>query len=445
MEEKTIKRNYGLFTAIAMIIGIVIGSGIFFKSDNILVATEGNILLGAAVFCIAALSIVFGSLCIAQLAARTDKSGGVISYFEEFCSKRMACSVGWFHLFVYYPALVSVVAYVAGVYFCILFGIEGSLGTEVFVGILFMLLLFGINLLSVKLGGYFQNAATVIKLIPLVVIAVSGLCFAPEQSFAEMTGHIGGSGTWLSAIGPVAFAFDGWIVSTSICHEIRNSKRNLPLALTIAPFAILLAYIAYFVGISLLIGPQQVMELGDSHVYAAAQRLFGDFGAKAILIFIILSVLGTVNGLIMGMIRFPSAMVARSMLPGSSRLKKEAEQGTGPRSILFCLAVCLIWMVLHYLTQRYHLLMNSDVSEIAVAINYLAFIPLYFAVFRLRRKGEIRGNIRGYVLPLLAAAGSLIVVSGSLQNPLFWLYVIFSAAVIVAGAVYWSRFSKRTG
>ena len=69
--------RYNLFTAIALIVGVVIGSGIFFRSDNILVATGGNVFLGILVFVIAAISIVFGCLTIAELAARTDRPGGV--------------------------------------------------------------------------------------------------------------------------------------------------------------------------------------------------------------------------------------------------------------------------------------------------------------------------------------------------------------------------------
>ena len=65
------KEEYGLFTAIAMIVGIVIGSGIFFKSDNILVYTNGSIIKGVAVFVIAAIGIIFGSLAIAVLATKT--------------------------------------------------------------------------------------------------------------------------------------------------------------------------------------------------------------------------------------------------------------------------------------------------------------------------------------------------------------------------------------
>ncbi len=426
-----------------MIIGIVIGSGIFFKSDNILVATGGNLFLGTLVFCIAAVSIIFGSLCIAQLASRTDRRGGIITYLEEFCSERLACSIGWFHLFIYYPSLISVVAYIIGVYFCILFGIPGTLEMQVLIGMISMGVLFALNFLSSKLGGYFQNAATIIKIIPLVAIAILGFVFAPSGALEQALFSGGNTGAWITAIGPIAFAFDGWIVSTSICHEIRNSRRNLPLALTIAPLVILSIYLAYFIGICLLIGPEQVMVLGDAHVNAAVQKLFGDFGAKAVLVFIVISVLGTVNGLIMGMIRLPGAMAERSMFPAPKQIIKEASHGTGIVSILFSMAICLIWMAIHYITQRYHLLINSDVSEISIAVNYLVFIPLYFAVFRMKRVGKISNPIVGYLLPLLATAGSFIVISGSMQNPLFLFYLVICMAVIAAGGLYWKFGMKK--
>ena len=78
------KKRYGLFTAVTMIIGVVIGSGIFFKADNVLSYTKGNVLLGIIIFIVAAIAIVFGCLTISQLATRTDKPGGLIAYTEEF-------------------------------------------------------------------------------------------------------------------------------------------------------------------------------------------------------------------------------------------------------------------------------------------------------------------------------------------------------------------------
>ena len=101
-------KRYGLFTAITMIIGICIGSGIFFKSDNVLVATGGSVALGAFVFALAAIAIVFGGLAMGQLASLTDKPGGIFTYFEQFAGPRWACAFGWFQVFVYYPAITIV-------------------------------------------------------------------------------------------------------------------------------------------------------------------------------------------------------------------------------------------------------------------------------------------------------------------------------------------------
>ena len=208
------KNEYGLFTAIAMIVGIVIGSGIFFKSDNILVATGGSVALGVLVFCIAAIAIIFGSLTISQLASRSSKEGGLIAYAEEYYNKSTSCAFGWFQTFLYFPTLIAVVSWVAGIYICILFGIEGTLEKQMLIGLAIMVFLFVINTLSAKLGGLFQNASTIIKLIPLLLIAVAGLVFGDTSSvsFSDITA-MKATG-WIAAIAPIAVSCDGWRVST---------------------------------------------------------------------------------------------------------------------------------------------------------------------------------------------------------------------------------------
>lgn len=92
MENKN--EHYGLVTATTMIIGIVIGSGIFFKSDDVLQYTGGSIPLGVLVLCIGAFSIIFGSLTLTELSIRTKKNGGFVGYFEDFISKEVAFGFG---------------------------------------------------------------------------------------------------------------------------------------------------------------------------------------------------------------------------------------------------------------------------------------------------------------------------------------------------------------
>ncbi len=425
------KKQYGLPTAIAMIVGIVIGSGIFFKSDDILVHTNGNIALGVVVFCLAAISIIFGSLTIAELAARNAKPGGIIAYAEETCNQYVACGFGWFHTFLYYPTLIVVVAWVVGIYTTQLFNLPNTTPLTIGIGMSVMIALFACNILSTRLGGYFQNAATVIKLIPLFIMAGLGLCFGDPStidagSLAQLK-----SATWIGALAPIAFSFDGWIVSTSISSEIKNPKKNVPLALIIAPLFILALYILYFVGISIYLGPEQVMQLGDEHVYVAANNLFGSFGGKLMLVFVLISVMGTVNGLVLGMIRLPYSLAIRGMFPHAKKMGTIDERfGISLRSAGVALAICIFWGIVHFITLTTGALPNSDISEISITINYVLYIVLYVKVFQLGLSGEIKGMWRGRINPTLAVLGSLMILSGSSANPMFWFYVLLCCLVL---------------
>lgn len=437
------KNEYGLFTAIAMIIGIVIGSGIFFKSDNILVATGGSVALGVLVFCIAAIAIIFGSLTISQLASRSSKEGGVISYAEEYYNKSTSCAFGWFQTFLYFPTLIAVVSWVAGIYICILFGIEGTLEKQMLIGLAIMIFLFAMNTLSAKLGGLFQNASTIIKLIPLLLIAVAGLVFGDTSSvsFSDITAMQ--STGWIAAIAPIAFSFDGWVVSTSISHEIKDSKRNLPKALIIAPIFILIVYILYFVGISMYIGPEQIMSLGDAHVDLAANNLLGPWGAKIVLIFVIISIMGTINGLALGMIRLPHSLSVRNMFPKSDVVKKIDEKLLMPvNSAIVAFGITMVWYVAHYLTTKFGLLPNSDISEISITMSYTMYILLYVKVIQLGRQGKISGVWNTIINPTLAIIGSLIILFGSMGNQLFWIYAGFCLLVMLSAVLFWKKNEK---
>jgi APA family basic amino acid/polyamine antiporter len=306
-----------------------------------------------------------------------------------------------------------------------------------------MTLLFIMNTLSARLGGYFQNGAMIIKTIPLVIIAAAGLIFGKPgeitmeglQGFKTATSSLG----WLAAFAPIAFSYDGWIVATSVGNEIKNSKRNLPLALTISPLLILLAYIAYFAGISSLIGTDTIMQQGDSSVFTAANLLFGNVGAKIILIFVVVSVLGTVNGLVLGFIRMPYSLALRNMVPASTWLKKEEPKlaGMPVNSAVLAYILCLFWMAIHYFTQKLN--MRGDVSEIAIGVSYLNYIVLYFTVIRLTKKGTLKGKVKGYLIPALATVGSLVILSGSVTHPLFVYYFLVCFLIIASGYFYYKK------
>ncbi len=436
------KKRYSLFTAVTMIVGIVIGSGIFFKTDNILAYTGGDVLLGAIVFCLAAISIIFGSLAISQLSARTERPGGIITYTEEFASPRLAAGLGWFQSFIYLPTIGVVVSWVTGIYMEILFGWQPMLERQILIGAAWCFLCFVYNTLSPRFGGIFQNLATVLKLLPLFMLAVAGLVWGnPGAAFANPTqinAAAGGIGfAWLAAIGPVAFSFDGWTIATSIAHEVKDSRRNMPRALVFSPIFVLIAYLMYFVGVSMYIGPEQVLALKDAAVDLMATSVFGAWGAKIVLVLIIVSVMGTVNGILMGLIRLPYSLALRDMLPGSAKLRRLNEKTSMPvASAVLVAVVCAVWWGIHYLTMKFGLLPNSDVSEISIVMNNFFLIVLYLQVLRLWRKGEIKGIWSGVIVPVLACVGAVFILVAGIQNPMFLYFVAICLAGSAAGYLY---------
>ena len=438
------ERKYSLFTAICMITGIVIGSGIFFKADDILHYTNGNMLLGILVFIIASIAIVFGSLTISQLAMRTDRRGGIIAYAKEFMNKDIACAFGWFQLFVYFPTLISIVSEVASIYLCQLFSMNPSLELKTCIAIVISIAVFGMNIFSAKIGGYIQNATMIIKLIPLLVIALLGIFLGnPGEIVQTDVMHFGSTAksfTWIAAFAPIAFSFDGWTVSTTLSHEIKNSKKNLPIALTVAPILILFVYIAYYVGITSLLGTESVLAHGDSSVYIAATQLFGSLGAKLVLIFIVISVLGTMNGLSLAFIRMPYTLASGNMFPFKKVLCKsqDEEASFSVASGVLSFLVVLLWTVFNYGIQKFNI--SADISEVSICLSYLIYTLLYFTVIRLAKCGEVKGIWKGYLNPVFAIIGSIIIFSGTLTNPLFEAAMIIFCGIMIGGYFY----SKKT-
>lgn len=425
------KGRYGLFTAVAMITGVVIGSGIFFKSDDILILTKGSVPLGVLVFCLAAVSIIFGSLSIARLAAQSDGRGGVIAYAGQWYGAGAAGAFGWFHTFLYYPTLIAIVSWVAAYYLLSLLELPNTLMLQSVFTLVIAAATLLLNLFSPYLGGLFQNASTILKLAPLFFIGVAGVLAGTSQSvWQSIPGASGGNPvSWLAAVAPVAFAFDGWIVATSLGPEIRNSRRTLPLALTAAPLLILASYLLYFVGICTLVGPQQIMEMGDGHVAFAAQQLLGPWGGKALMFLVLISVLGTVNGLCMGLLRMPAALADKKLLPAALLQGSKAHTCVPLRCGLLCLASVLGWLAIHVMIVWQGLLPQSDISEISIVVNYGGYLLLYVAAIRATGK---------WLIPAIAMVGSLVILAGGAQNP-FFLWFLLLCAIPVGGGLWYGR------
>lgn len=439
-------KHYGLLTAISMIVGICVGSGIFFKADDILIYAGGNVALSVLVFCIGAFCVIFGSMTLTELAGRTTKRGGVVGYFEEFVSPASASAIGWFHTWVYLPTIAVIVSWVSGIYTIQLLGLSDSLELQVLLGFIYMTFFFSMNYLSYKIGGRFQNITTVMKLLPLLGIGLLGLFWSspapalPAGVEAIAPSNVGW--TWLAALTPTAFAFDGWIVSTTITPEVKNAKRNMPIALIVGPLIVLAVYLIYFLGMVAIVGEEYILSAGDGAVSQMGNAIFGSVGEQVLLFFVLVSILGVLNGVTLGFIRLPQALAAKNMLPKSDKLihindKRQLSSG----SALLAYGVSVVWMLLHYITQYTGILGNGDVNEIAVVFSYVTYIVLYLRVIKLKKEGIIKNRFLGYIAPVFAIFGSLIIlVGGVFSNPFYMpFFLLISFLVCLLGYRYFQR------
>lgn len=443
------KEHYGLGTAISMIVGITIGSGIFFKVDDILIETGGQVWLGALVFVIGALCVIFGSITLSQLASRINNNQGVISYYEEFISTKAGTAFGWFQLFVYFPTITAVVSWVSGIYTLSLLGIEGSLELQTFLGLMYLSFFFALNYLSYKNGGRFQNLTTIAKMIPLIVIAVLGLFWKQNgvelASGIELIEQSSGGWTWLAALAPIAFSFDGWIVSTNITQEVKNHQRNMPIALTIGPLIVLAVYLAFYFGMIAIVGTEYILSMGNQAISQVGYSIFGQLGESILLVFVLLAILGVVNGITLGYIRLPQILASKKMIPAADKIAKiNPKKELSPYSTLLAYLITLIWLSIHYVTQKWDLLRGGDVSEIAIVFSYLAYTLLYIKVIQLNKNGIIKSKFLGKVAPVLGILGSLVILIGGLfSNPFYGpIFLLFSGLISALGYYYSASTNK---
>ena len=253
--EKLTKR-YGLFTAICMVVGTVIGSGVFFKAQDVLNATGGNMPLGIAAWVITGALMIICSAMFAVMATRYQKVSGVVDYAEATCGSAYGYAMAWFLVNIYYPGMTSVLSWVSARYFGVIFGWDMVSPQVMTLASLFLIGTYAMNAFSPKLAGKFQVSATVIKLIPIVLMAVVGIIVGsakgtlPDNFAADVLPENGKLAGLFAAIVATVFAYEGWICATSINAELKNPKRNLPLALVFGSVVIAVAYILYFIGVA---------------------------------------------------------------------------------------------------------------------------------------------------------------------------------------------------
>lgn len=453
-----LQKRYGLLTAICMVVGIVIGSGVFFKAQTILQKTGGNMPLGILAWIIGGVIMLTCLLAFSVMAQKFEKVNGIVDYAEACVGSKYAYYVGWFLTMIYYPCLTSVLSWLSARYTLVfitsiapdfpLLGLGAAAGAETVLGpecislaMFYMCCAYAVNALSPKLAGKLQVSTTIIKLIPLFLMAIVGIVVGiANGTLANNFNTLADVGSTsasplFASVCATAFAYEGWIIATSINAELKDSKKNLPRALVIGAIIIIATYIFYYVGVA---GGATNQELIDSGATVAFVNVFGNVLGNILNLFIAISCIGTMNGLMLGCVRGLYSIAVRGRGPAPhvfSQIDKETNMPHN--SAIVGLLLCGFWGLYFFLANLAGTWSGPfvfDSSELPIITIYMLYLPIFVMWIK---KATDESAMRRYVLPLLAICGSLFMIYACIMGhgiACFWYLIVFAVVMAIGFA-----------
>lgn len=439
-------KKYGLFTAIAMVVGIVIGSGVFYKAQDILVKTSGNLTASILAWLVGGLIMVVCATTFAVMATKYEKVNGIVDYAEATIGGGYAYMLGWFTSTVYLPAMTGVLAWVSARFTVVFlnsvipsFNADPIVGPECMViTLVYMVATYGMNALAPKFAGKYQVTTTVIKLIPLVLMGVVGTVVGLTngtlvQNFtAPATSDAGLMPLFYTALVSTAFAYEGWIIATSINAEIKDAKRNLPIALTVGSLIVMAICVLYNLGVAGATAMDDLVAGGASVAFA---NIFGGKIGAILNLFVAISCLGTLNGLMLAVTRGTYSLAVRGRGIKPDFFNDIDEKTNMPsNSTIVGLLLTMFWFLYFYAGNlagwcgQY----GFDSSELPIITIYALYIPIFI---RFMVKGKEYGVFKRFVLPILALCGSLFTVYAAIVSHKMGVvyYLIVFALFMFAG------------
>ena len=417
MGMEKVKKQYGLWTGIAMVVGIVIGSGVFLKAGGVLQLSGGDLKLSILAWFVGGLIMVCSGFCFAVFASRVTKYNGVVDYVEQATNKKVGYVLAWLITTFYYPIIASIVALFAGQYFFILIGQGDVIGLTHWANFLFafivLVIVVVINYLSPMIAAKFQVSATVIKLIPILVIALAGL-FASLivggdagiiPAFSNPA--LGFDVNFGEAVKKTSFAYEGWVCATAINAELKDSKKNLPRALTFGTIAILAFYIIYYVSLSAFLGNAGTILQDANAPIAVFEQIMGKVGGVLFTAFIMISCLGTVNGVAISCCRGMYTISCRGQGPAPEKFAKLGKnQSVSFLSCLYGFGCMILMLFVWYLVMNTKSIFNhlGSMDEIVCAIIYGVYITMYIYIMKNFKDCNV---FQRFIMPIIAIIGSL--------------------------------------
>jgi basic amino acid/polyamine antiporter, APA family len=402
-----------LISAISIVIGCTIGSGVFVKPGRVLVAaSDSNLALLA--WLLGGLISLTAGLTVAEIGSRIPKTGGVYSFMEELFGKEVGFITGWVQTLIYGPGLLAALAAFFASLFCQFFNLDTSV--QIPVALLTLFSLSSISILGTKYSAWIQNTTTFIKLLPIFAIGIFGLFYGIEPVFGVTVPSTLPAAGMSAAVLSTLWAYDGWMQVSNIAGEIENPSKNLPRAIIIGLLVVISVYLLVNMALFHTLPIADIATLNEKAAAVASTKLFGTIGGTLLGLGVLVSIFGCLNGNILTMTRVPYAIALNGVFPFRKQFATLHPKFQTPVYSVLLKVFCATVMII---------LMNPDrITDLAIFSMYIIYAVCFIGVFKLRKKYgvPVAGNykIPFYpVVPLIAVGGCGFICYGMVvQNPL---------------------------
>jgi basic amino acid/polyamine antiporter, APA family len=447
----SLQRVLGLWSAVAIVIGTVIGSGVFLVPST-MIAEVGSVKILFAVWIVAGLLSLFGALTYAELAAALPEAGGEYVYLSAAYGPFWGFLYGWTQFWV---AKSGSIATLAAGFYTYLTAFVPALGAPVvitpfhigpggtrlevhygqLVAIGVILILAAVNYAGVRAGGNVQVFVTAVKLILIAgIVAVGIFSGAGDVShFRQHVTSVGGIAGFFAAMVGALWAYDGWNNVSMVSSEIRNPGRNLPRALIFGTAAVIVTYLLVNAAYFYVLNPAQV-----AHSQRVASdmmsHLYGRAAAGAVTIAVLISIFAALNGSILSGSRVPYAMARDGLFFRTTAQVHPRFKTPGHSIVLLCLWSCVVVLSGWY----------DDLYNFVIFGSWILYLMTAISVFVLRRKQPALPrpyHVIGYPLVpvLFSAVAILLLVSTFHTRPRESLMGLGLMALGIPFYFYWKK------
>lgn len=452
----SLQRALGLWSAISIVIGTVIGSGVFLVPST-MIRYVGSVEKLFVIWVVAGVLSLFGALTYAELAAALPEAGGEYVYLSAAYGPFWGYLYGWTQFWVAKSGSIATLA--AGFYtyltafFPVLgvplavvpwhIGPGGSL-LEIHYGqlaaIAVIVILAAVNYVGVRSGGNLQVFVTAVKMLLIAGIVLVGV-FSGRGDFSHFGSVIasaGGVAGFFAAMVSALWAYDGWNNVSMVSSEIREPQRNLPRSLIAGTSVVIATYLLVNVSYFYVLSPREV---AGSHRVAAdmMSRLYGNAAGGAVTIAVLISIFAALNGSILSGSRVPYAMARDGLFFRAAAAVHPKYKTPGNSMILLCAWSCVVVLSGWF----------DDLYNFVIFGSWILYLLTAICVFVLRRKRPDLPrpyHVLGYpIVPVLfIGVATLLLISTLQTRPRESLMGIGLMALGVPFYFYWKGTTART-